>query len=307
MKRFFLNLIYICFCWPLAWGTVAGATTLLGDTVLTADTHWRGTVEITGVVVVGRRATLTIEPGTRVLFHRVDSNHDGIGDSELRVLGGLQAQGRATAPIVFRSAETRPRPRDWSYVLLFTSGQKNRISHCRFENAFSGLQVHFSSAEVDHNLFINNNEGIRFGRAKLTLRANTFTGNHIGIRFTRMEGPAEITGNEVSANDTGVFLVPSGQNIVDFFEPGRNGRPWNVGHLMITDNNIHDNRDYDLKLGAKQMWDLDVRGNWWGEGDGRIYDHAIDPELGRALTAPRAAAPLPAGSDLPWRPRAGAP
>jgi len=290
-----LYIIYIALFTLLA-ARPAAAVELRGQ-VLRGDTEWSGEVVVAGVVVVSRAATLTIRPGTKVLFRRIDRDRDGVGDSELRVLGRLEARGTAASPIVFASAERIPARKDWSYVLLFASGAVNRIGYCVFRHAFSGLQVHFSTAEVDHNVFINNNEGIRFGRAKLKLDHNTFVNNHIGVRFTRMEGPAEITANEIHGNDTGVFLVPSGQNIVDFFDPGRGGRPWNEGHLVITGNNIHANRDYNLKLGAKQMWDLQVGGNWWGtprkqEAAPLVYDQADDPELGRALLAPMAPAPI---------------
>jgi len=263
----------------------------LGDIVLREDTVWSGSITVDGVVVVGRAATLTIKPGTTVRFKRRDVNHDGIGDSEIRVLGGILAQGSAEHPIVFQSAETNPAPKDWSYLLIFTSGKKNSIEYCQFHDAFSGLQVHFSTAKVSDCLFSHNQEGIRFGRAKLTLLHCLITENRIGVRFTRMEGPVEIQYNEINNNQVGIFLVPSGQNIVDFFEPGRTGKPWNEGHLDISANNIRANVDYNLKLGAKQLWDLKITNNWWGvpeaaKAQASIFDHQRDPDLGRALIEP---------------------
>lgn len=109
------------------------------------------------------------------------------------------------------------------------SGEKNFLRHCVFRDAFTGVQVHFSTAEVSDSVFTDNNEGIRFGRAKIKITHNRIENNTLGIRFTRMEGPAEITGNIITANRIGVFLVPSGQNIVDFFDPGRTGKPWMRG------------------------------------------------------------------------------
>lgn len=270
----------------------------LGDLVLTQDTVWSGLITIDGVVVVGRAATLTIEPGTTIRFKRRDRNQDGIGDSEIRVLGGIQALGRADQPIVFQSAETNPAPKDWSYLLIFTSGKKNSLAYCRFHDAFSGLQVHFSTAAISDCLFSNNHEGLRFGRAKLTMHHSQISQNHIGVRFTRMEGPVEILRNEINSNQVGIFLVPSGQNIVDFFEPGRTGRPWNEGHLEISANNIRMNAEYNLKLGAKQRWDLKITNNWWGATAASgirqsIFDHQRDPELGQAIIEPLASGSIP--------------
>ncbi|GAB4343586.1 MAG: hypothetical protein Kow0089_19470 [Desulfobulbaceae bacterium] len=273
-----------------------GENQLFTDTVIQQDMTWSGVVEVRGVFVVGRGATLTIRPGTTVLFHRIDTNSDGIGDSEIRVLGRLVAEGTPEAPIVFRSAEKTPAPKDWSYVLIFASARRSQVRYCLFRDAFTGLQVHFSSAEVSDSAFVHNNEGIRFGRAKLRFTNNLVRNNTIGVRFTRMEGPVEITGNVITANRIGVFLVPSSQNIVDFFEPGRTGKPWNEGHLLIEGNNIHGNEDYDLNLGAKQKWDLAAAGNWWGVTDPdrirkKIFDKSRDEALGRAIIEPVREAP----------------
>lgn len=268
------------------------------DHVLTEDTVWSGEVTIEGVLLVGRKATLRIRPGTRVRFRKTDRDNDGIGDGEIRILGRLLAEGTPGSPILFESAAEKPQPRDWSYLLLFTSGRKSIIDHCWFRHAFSGVQVHFSTASISNSLFETNNEGIRFGRARLAITNNLLQHNDVAIRFTRMEGPVKITANEIRANRRGVFLVPSGQNIQDFFEPDRSGKPWNTGRLLITANNIHDNTDYNLSLGAKQLWDLDVSGNWWGSRKPRliqekIFDKTVDPELGKAIFLPYAATPFP--------------
>lgn len=296
--KFFLSLILVILALNLPGCGLPGKTTadsrqelFFSDTIIHQDMTWSGDVAISGVFVVGRGAALTIEPGTTVRFQKIDSNNDQIGDSELRVLGRIMAVGTKEAPITFKSAEANPAPKDWSYVLIFTSGQRNYLQYCLFRDAFTGLQVHFSTASVSDSVFINNNEGLRFGRAKMTIAHNRIEKNNLGIRFTRMEGPAEIIDNNITLNRIGIFLVPSGQQIVDFFEPGRTGKPWNEGHLEIKGNNIVANSDYDLNLGVKQKWDLDITGNWWGQTDLRfirekIFDHLRDDELGRAIIEP---------------------
>lgn len=301
MKYIFILLLLLAAIPAAGMGSRQKAPLLLIDQVISEDTTWRGDILIEGVVVVGRRATLTIEPGTHVRFRKKDSNRDGIGDSEIRVLGGLQAVGTRRLPIRFDSAAANPAIDDWSYVLLFSSSRENTIRYCEFRHAFSGLQVHFSSATVTDSLFEHNREGLRFGRAKLQVRFNTFRGNDIGIRFTRMEGPAAISNNLLTENRLGIFLVPSGQNIQDFFNPDQSGRPWNTGRLLITANNIYGNSWYDLSLGEKQLWDLDAAGNWWGSNDAEtirpsIFDAERDPALGRVIIQPLAPAAIqPAG------------
>ncbi len=266
------------------------------DQVLRTDTVWSGQVTIDGVVVVERGARLTIEPGTVVRFVKRDRNGDGIGDGELRVLGTVLAEGKGEAPIVFESAAASPAPMDWSFVMVFASNGKNIFRHCRFRHGFTGLQVHFSTARVEDCFFTNNNEGLRFGRANLEVLHNEFSGNDVGIRFTRMEGPVVIRANRVRNNRHGIFLVPSGQNITDFFEPDRS-RPWNTGRLTLTGNIIAGNRRYNLKMGEKQLWDLEAGKNWWGSAasetiEAGLFDHGRDPDLGRVLYQPAATAPL---------------
>jgi hypothetical protein len=262
-----------------------------GDTVLSGNTVWSGEVTVRGVVVVARAATLTIEPGTTVRFEKIDLNGDGVGDSELRVLGGINAIGLPDRVIRFLSAEASPAPKDWSYVMIFTSPRRNVIRYCEFSGAFTGLQVHFSTVAVSDSMFHDNNEGMRFGRARLEIENSEFRHNDIGIRFTRMEGPVAISRNNVVRNRIGMFLAPSGQNITDFFEPERGGRPWNTGKLGIRGNNIHDNLWYNLNLGERQSWNLEVSGNWWGSArpidmEGGIFDNNRDDSLGSALYSP---------------------
>lgn len=274
-------------------GLLRAGPNIVGDQVLQTDTLWSGDILIQGVVVVGRKATLKIAPGTNIRFKKIDRNHDGIGDSEIRVLGRLLAIGTETSRIRFQSAEKQPAAKDWSYILVFTSGKKSEMRFCDFSHAFSGMQVHFSTVRISDCLFTGNHEGLRFGRADLEITRNAFTGNDTGIRFTRMEGPASIRNNSITQNRIGMFVAPSGQNIKDFFDPDQGGKAWNTGRLAINANNIHDNTSYDLSLGEKQLWNLDVTGNWWGTADPdeiqkRIFDQNRDSTLGQALYLPTA-------------------
>jgi hypothetical protein len=263
----------------------------LKSQVIRADTSWSGQVIIEGVVVVGRRATLTIAPGTSIRFKKLDSDNDGTGDSELRVLGGIIAEGSAKRPITFGSAEEDPAPRDWSYLLIYTSSRHNRLDFCEFRHGFSGLQVHFSTVSVKNCLFEDNNEGLRFGRADLSVTNSLFTGNDLGVRFTRMEGPALLNNNEITGNRIGIFLVPSGQNIQDFFEPDRSGKAWNTGRLKVSGNNIYANSNYNLSLGEKQFWNLEIADNYWGSTNpeeiaATIFDRRRDESLGQVIFEP---------------------
>jgi hypothetical protein len=289
----FLSLLLIVLVFSSCGAKQSNPEQVYADQVIKSDMVWSGRITVRGVVVVGRSATLTIKPGTTVLFEKIDSNDDGIGDSEIRVLGRLLARGTYDNPILFQSAAADPHRKDWSYILFFTSGRENVVEHCVIKHGFSGLQAHFSTVNIANVTFQDNHEGLRFGRAKLNIKNNRFVDNDIGIRFTRMEGPVSITFNEIRDNRIGVFLVPSGQNIQDFFEPDRSGKPWNTGRLLIKYNNISDNSWYNVSLGEKQFWDLDMSENWWGTSDllkirQTVFDKRRDAALGSVILEPLA-------------------
>jgi hypothetical protein len=297
LPHFTTSLLMFFLVWLIA-SPLHAAPLVLHDQVISTNTEWSGEILIDGVVVVGRQATLSIAPGTKILFEKIDRNGDGVGDAEIRVLGTIRAEGRPDAKIVFASAAAQPAPKDWSYLLIFTSPAINYISWCEFHHGFSGIQVHFSTLTVENSDFTYNHEGLRFGRADLKIAGNLFANNDIGIRFTRMEGPVSIIGNDIRNNRIGLFLVPSGQNIRDFFEPDRSGTPWNTGHLQISGNNIYANTWYNLDLGEKQLWDLEISENYWGFIDSTaiaetIFDHRRDETLGRALFKPFSPIRLP--------------
>lgn len=282
---------------PLRGNITAHMEVIKAPAVIKQDTVWSGEVLVEGVVLVTRAATLTIAPGTVIRFKRIDRDGDGVGDGELRVTGRIIARGTPEKPIHFMSAELKPRAGDWSYLLLFTSGEQNVIEHSTFEHAFTALQIHFSRAVIRDSIFRNNREGIRFGRAELDIAHNEIRNNGIGIRYHRLEGPVEIHGNVIKENDIGLFLVPSSQQFVDFsadtyipdFRYSRTP--------IIKDNIIADNLKYNFQLGERLASDIPVDGNWWGNVDvahihTTIFDREQDPELGSVKVLPILSTPV---------------
>lgn len=275
---------------PVTPSTIAGPVTLR-DRVIDRDTILSGSVTIEGVVVVGRRATLTILPGTTLLFRPVDRDGDGIGDGEIRVLGRMIAEGTPSQPIRFLSGGDSPRPGDWSYILFFTSPGENRLSHCVISHAFSGVQGHFSRVSLSDSQLSENREGIRFGRAEMTISHSLITRNDIGIRYHRYEEGVLIERNDIVGNGTGIFFIPSGQNRPDFSFDEYVADPPRAAPPVIRFNAIHDNRGANFRHGFRQRYDSPAGENWWGTTDRKaiwesIHDKDDDPELGRVLVDP---------------------
>lgn len=95
-------------------GPITASRTLYSDTVYT----------LSGYVKVQNGATLSIQPGTRVVG---DTNAPG---SSLWILRGarIDAQGTADAPIVFTSARSpgNRKPGDWGGIIIIGNGIINR-------------------------------------------------------------------------------------------------------------------------------------------------------------------------------------
>lgn len=95
-----------CVC---AWG-VAGAADYTGPGiagVVAEDTTWAGEVYLAGDLLIAPRATLTVEPGTRVTVAREDVlsrtfvKHGSSYDVEVVVAGVLNVRGARDALVIF--------------------------------------------------------------------------------------------------------------------------------------------------------------------------------------------------------------
>lgn len=239
---------------------------------INGDTTWEGRVEITGPLYVTKGAVLTILPGTVVAFMPSDEDRDGIGDGELHVEGRVVAEGTADKTITFTSGAAEPKMKDWTYIMI-ELGRDSLFRHCVFEYAFTGLQVHFATAEVSQCLFHNNFEAMRFSTADVTIRENDFAGNVYGIRYESRGSRTVITANVFTANEYAFFpVIKSGPEV------------------RIFANNI-ESRGYNVKLGVRQSGDLDYGGNWWGTDDPAaieegIFDGRREPTLGTVTFEP---------------------
>ena len=266
---------------PPGKGGAKGALPVRG---IDRDETWSGAVRVRGSVIVRKGARLTILPGTVVSFERIDVDGDGIGDSELYVEGEIVAEGTAGRPILFTSAEKAPAPRDWKYLFINLSSRAVLV-HCVSEYAFSGVQIHFSRASVSRCVFRNCVDGLRFSTAEGTFERNRMTGNVYGVRYEERNSKVVLSRNDITGNKVGIFCVME--------SPGK---------IVIRENRIHGNADYDFKLGNRQRADVPAPGNWWGTDDAaairsRIFDRRMEPELGEVLFEPFLSAPPLANGD----------
>lgn len=224
---------------------------------ISADAFWYGAVRVDSTVTVSKGRSLTIVPGTRVLFAK------GTG---LVVQGKLDAAGNKDQKIIF-SAQKPDEDSIWDEIALEYS-EGSRIVHCIFEYATWGLHVHFTNITVSDSLFRKNSGGIRFRSGPMLITRSVFTGNGIGIRSYR--GNAVIRENLITDNDTGIFVREKGSG------------------LSITDNNLAANRGYGIRIGDFNDEDVSAAGNWWGPGEPLqyLFDGRNEPEIGMILYEP---------------------
>lgn len=244
--------------------------------VVSGEERWSGVVTVDSIVIVKRGGHLTLEPGTRVLFKKIDWDGDGVGDAELTVEGRLTAVGTAENPIILASAENKPMPRDWKYLHInFAEGAV--LSFIQVSDAYSGIQVHYSKATVENSIFSGNVDGVRFSTADFSIVHSVIEKNRNGIRFEERGHPGTVRENVIRDNEVGIFAVTECR-----------------GGSVFEKNNIHGN-GYAVKMGDGQGRDLSFAGNWWGEDEPAFFDKEADPVLGRVLSGdrPKAAFDIP--------------
>ena len=193
-------------------------TRVVREGVLTQDATWRGNVLLATWVDVPRGITLTIEPGTMVLFEAHRDYRDPVKTTGLSVSGGtLLANGTAEEQIWFTSAEGEPLNGDWEGISL-TDTADSRISYtviefaefgvAQFDSAVSvthsivrwvnweGLYAERSRPIFDHNLLYANGYheiALEQYNTDVQITNNVFAGGHFGAHFE--ETTALVEGN----------------------------------------------------------------------------------------------------------------
>jgi len=250
---------------------------------ITGEETWEGRVVIDRIVVVRAGGHLRLRPGTELRFRRIDWDGDGVGDAEITVEGRLTAVGTPEEPILLASAETEPRPADWKYLMVnFSPGV--HLAFARVSHAFSGIQVHYSPAQVESCEFTENVDGVRFSTARLRVEGCWIHHNVHGVRFEERGHPAEVVGNEIADNEVGIFAVTECR-----------------GRSTFRGNNLRRNQT-PVKMGWEQRGDLAFPENHWDSADeeeilARVLDGRVDPALGRVSIVPLR--PLPLSVQIP--------
>ena len=157
----------------------------MGEVALSEDTVWSGTVVIDGQVAVPAEFSLTIEPGTHVLFSFRDTNGDGLGESWIIVQGTIKVMGEEDAWVLFDSEDPVAGPGAWdSLSIIASDSTDNFVKYAIFRHGAKAFHTHFSQARLDHVIFEDNLRGIQFQESEGTeIDWVTLRRNQSGARF----------------------------------------------------------------------------------------------------------------------------
>ncbi len=281
---------------------------------LKENTTWSGIVIVDGDIYVPPGVVLTIKPGTVIKFKRIDEkskqNMFGVEspyypEAELIIRGELIARGTAKEKIVFTSAESDARPKDWGAINLLGS-PGNIIDHCKILFAYNGVHSHGAEAvitnsefakngvgisfkkeeespsvpwygkksnmKITHNRIYNNKGGIGFRNSIAIISHNLIEDNKFFGIFPKEEAEAKISYNEITGNKKGIYL-------------------YQTRKVQISHNNIYDNTDYNVAVAEAQDYDIVATNNWFGtintkKIDASIFDKNDDKDLGQVKYQP---------------------
>jgi parallel beta-helix repeat protein len=230
------------------------------------DVTWSDIIMIEDPLSVIGRSVITISPGTTIMF----SENAGMRVSKSRVIATGNKDKRITFTVQGDGSAK------WDEILL-EHAEGSVFSYCDFEHANWALHSHFTDLRVSNSRFSNNNGGMRFRSGPMQITDSLFTGNRIGMRAFRAD--ARIMKNDIINNETGLFVREKG------------------GGLTLRNNNIHSNKDYNIRVGDFNEEDIDARENWWGTLDpaGTMYDGRKEPAVGKVIFDPYLKEPVRVG------------
>ena len=255
--------------------------------VIMTDANWSGEVWVKGDVVVEKGATLTIMPGTQVMFLPVsDENKSGADParSEITVKGRLIAQGtRNNGRIIFTSGGTNPQMNDWSGIVLKNPRTPSVLNNCLIEYAYKGVNCYGSSPEISeceirYNLYAGISCEVR---ANAVIRKNSITSNEFAGLVCELASNPIVEQNIITQNTNGVIIFDRSQPNLGTVNYTRGS---SRGENLILNNfeaNIYNHSANDI-LAQNNLWNTsnpaDIATN--------IYDKRQNSAKGEILFLP---------------------
>lgn len=164
---------------------------------------------IHGNLTIGYGATLTIKPGTTIIFDELTS---------IIINGALKAEGEENNWIAFTSGSSDPKPRDWNGLIFELRSITNTDSILRYvEITYSnyGVTCRSASPRIENSVITKSQVGIYgdSGSSPIIRDSEIKDNNFWGIRLNRAE--SEISNCTISENYFGIFSDRSSLNLAD--------------------------------------------------------------------------------------------
>ncbi len=269
----------------LSLSPVLAGQLVINKGIIDKDTIWQGDILIKGDVEVAKGATLTIMPGTVIRFEKIEEfgpqklSKDKLSHfprAELIIKGKLYAQGTLENKITFTSAEESPSPGDWGAV-NFLDSVDNIIEFCVFTYGHTAVHCHSAQVVIAYSTFHYNGVAIGQKNAKglpnkcvVPILYNRITENGGGVLFGGGSTPT-VAHNEINNNTFfGIYAKKGGVANVRYNNIKNNGKGvifFKVKDIFLRDNNIVDNKDYNVSMLDGQSTDIMLQNNWWGTTD----------------------------------------
>ena len=288
--------------------------------VIQCDTTWANEVFVKGDVEVAQGVTLTVMPGTVVKFAKIEDNGPAnlymdktknFTRAELVVSGRIIAQGTKDKMIVFTSAEKSPHVADWGAINMLDR-ENNILEYCDISYAHTSVHSHGAQFTLANSYLHDNGVAVGFKNVDeckprcVNILYNRISNNGGGVLSSK-DSIATISHNEISHNKFfGVYGKKATCVSVRYNNIVNNGKGiilWATEGFRISENNISDNEDYNVSLLEGQVWDVDVRNNWWGITDRKeirklMWDKEQDATLGRIDFSHHSLSPIEGGGIL---------
>ncbi|NNF07757.1 MAG: S8 family serine peptidase, partial [Candidatus Eisenbacteria bacterium] len=133
---------------------------------MSSDSTWSERAVVGGDFTVPSGKTLTVDPGTEILFKDEDSTSGGSDSlkSELIVKGKLSIPGTVSSPVSLKSRESVPAEGDWYGISATTSTGVIDLAHTTIRDAVYGVVSATDTTIIDTCTFLaNENQDLKLG------------------------------------------------------------------------------------------------------------------------------------------------
>ena len=167
-----------------------------------ADATWSGEVLVVGDVLVPEGVSLTVAPGTKVMFQASESSKIEpvflSMQTEIMVRGTLLVKGEAGKEVTFTAAPEamntkKPERGDWGGLIFDGPGASaSSVSHAAFDKADTAVAAYNSSPSVTGCRFTDCRYGIvcMGGKSTPKVTGSVVTGCEFGVVSARGAKPA---------------------------------------------------------------------------------------------------------------------